>query len=408
MSILVTDGNQRATLAVVRALGRQGIRVTVGSDRPNSLAGSSRYCSNRICYPSPERDPASFQSYIAEEARHGHYRVLLPMADITMGLIADIRSEFAEPLRLPIPRQEQVNSVQNKGYVLELAEQLGICCPQTFIPDTHEKLRFVAQRICYPVVIKPRFSSRLVNGKWKTGRVQYAHGPEDLETKYSESHACIPNPLIQEKIEGQGVGVFLLLWNGDLKAAFCHQRLREKPPSGGVSVFRQSIPLDEQLLERSSALLKALRWQGPAMVEYKLDQRDGRPKLIEINGRFWGSLQLAIDAGLNFPQMFYRLACGEQVPAQFNYRHYVKSRWLLGDLDHLWIRLAHWSDPNLCSSNPPSRRRAFLDFLRFYEPDLHYEVFRLQDPVPGFYEWTSYIAEVLGQFRSKNGEEHAH
>jgi predicted ATP-grasp superfamily ATP-dependent carboligase len=261
-----------------------------------------------------------------------------------------------------------------------------------------ESLSEVARRVRYPVVIKPRFSWSLWNGNWVSGTVRYAHNAADLTSKYQEIHSLIPNPLVQEKIEGEGQGVFLLLWNGELKAAFCHRRLREKPPWGGVSVYRESIPLDEKLVQRSFVLLQALGWQGPAMVEFKIDQRNGLSKLMEINGRFWGSLQLAIDAGLNFPLLFYRLVTGENVAPNFKYKIGVRSRWLLGDLDHLLIRLAHSGKSDGSSHYEISKLGACLNFMKFYEKDLHYEVFRLEDRGPGWYECKSYVRDLMRRF----------
>ena len=68
-----------------------------------------------------------------------------------------------------------------------------------------------------------------------------------------------------------------------------------------MSVYRESVAADPDLVRRSRALLDAFGWCGVAMVEYKLDERTGTPYLMEVNGRFWGSLQLAIDAGVDFP-----------------------------------------------------------------------------------------------------------
>jgi predicted ATP-grasp superfamily ATP-dependent carboligase len=197
---------------------------------------------------------------------------------------------------------------------------------------------------------------------------------------------------VQELVPGEGRGVFLLLWDGELKGAFFHRRVREKPPSGGVSVLCESLPLDERLLEQSLRLLKAIQWQGIAMVEYKLDRRDNSAKLMEINGRFWGSLQLAIEAGINYPLMLYRLAIGEKVAPQLSYRSGVKSRWLLGDLDHLMMRLKHSENS---SGDGSSRLRACLKFLKLYEKDMHYEVFKLDDPRPGWVETRHYLREAF-------------
>jgi predicted ATP-grasp superfamily ATP-dependent carboligase len=380
----------------------------VGSSGATSLAGSSRYCAKKVCYPSPLEDMEAFQASLLDEITKGGYRVLFPMTDVTMLLVAQMRKALAPLVRLPIPSEEQIELAQDKRHVLLLAQQLGIACPDTFLLREGESLANVARRVRYPVVIKPRFSRCLRDGKWVSGNVRYAYDPEALAAQYHESHRQIPDPLVQEKIEGEGRGVFLLVWNGELKAAFCHRRLREKPPWGGASVYRESIPSDNELLEKSFSLLQELGWQGPAMVEFKVDRRDGQAKLMEVNGRFWGSLQLAIDAGINFPLLLYRLVNRENVPPQFDYKVGVKSRWLLGDLDHLLIRLTHSGEANGFSHYDTSKLRACLDFMKLYERDLHYEVFRFEDPGPAWYEWKSYVRELLPRFGPRTEGASAH
>jgi predicted ATP-grasp superfamily ATP-dependent carboligase len=395
MALFVTDGDHRATLAVVRALGRVGIPVTVGAPKNVSLAGSSRYCARRVCYPEPEAEPEAFQAFLGREVQASRYRVLLPMTDVTLQLVSQARANLAPSVAIPIPDEAAIRTVQDKRQILAQARELGIAAPQTFEAEGELTLEQVSHRVSYPAVIKPCYSRYFSDGRWNIGSVQYARDAADLMAKYRAAERHIPRPLIQEKIRGEGRGVFLLLWDGELKAAFCHRRLREKPPWGGVSVYSESVPLEEELVRQSYRLLQACRWQGVAMVEYKLDPRDRRPKLMEVNGRFWGSLQLAIDAGMNFPLLLYRLATGEHVAPQFNYRVGVRSRWLLGDLDHLWIRLAYPRGLNGIVEPAPSRIRACLSFLKFYEPGLHYDVLRLDDPRPGWFECKAYLRNAL-------------
>jgi predicted ATP-grasp superfamily ATP-dependent carboligase len=209
-------------------------------------------------------------------------------------------------------------------------------------------------------------------------------------------------------LEGEGRGVFLLIWDGELKAAFCHRRLREKPPWGGVSVYCESVPLDQNLLEKSFALLKALDWQGVAMVEFKVDRSDGQAKLMEVNGRFWGSLQLAIDAGINFPLLLYRLATGENIPGQFEYRVGLKSRWLLGDLDHLLIRLRRASFPDGSRFSLAARLRAGLSFMKFWDSNTRFDVFRWDDRAPGWFETKSYLRAIFRRSKARREEACAH
>ena len=172
MSIFVTDGDQRATLAVVRALGQAGIRVTVGSSSPTSLAGSSRYCAEQVCYPSPVVQRTEFQSFILAQARDGRYRVLLPMTDITMQLVAEIGQSLSLLVRLPIPDPSQIARAQDKREVILTAQRLGIPCPETLMPHEEHDLAECAKKLRYPVVIKPRLSWLL--REWQMGERQRA------------------------------------------------------------------------------------------------------------------------------------------------------------------------------------------------------------------------------------------
>jgi len=119
---------------------------------------------------------------------------------------------------------------------------------------------------------------------------------------------------------------------------FAHKRLREKPPGGGVSVLSQSVSIDPAQQAIARQLLDTAKWHGVAMVEFKVSP-DDTPYLMEINTRFWGSLQLAIDAGVDFPAMLFQLACDKQTKPVTDYKIGIKLRWLLGDLDNLYLTL---------------------------------------------------------------------
>src|SRR5262249_42882381 len=150
----------------------------------------------------------------------------------------------------------------------------------------------------------------LGNGGRQKLSVRHAATREELRARLDELPPSAYPLLLQQRIVGPGVGIFLLLWSGGLVATFAHRRIREKPPSGGVSVYRESIAADPRLVACSLALLRQFAWEGVAMVEYKIDATTGVPYLMEINGRFWGSLQLAVDAGVNFPELLVSLALG--------------------------------------------------------------------------------------------------
>jgi predicted ATP-grasp superfamily ATP-dependent carboligase len=187
------------------------------------------------------------------------------------------------------------------------------------------------------------------------------------------------------------VGIFLLVWRGETRAVFSHRRIREKPPAGGVSVYRESIAADPGLVARSRALLDRFDWQGVAMIEFKVDQATGTPYLMEINGRFWGSLQLAVDAGVDFPALLVALARGESPPPFPGYRTGIRSRWWLGDVDHLLARLTKSASELALPPGSPGRLRALLHFLTLWRPGDRSEVCRWSDPAPALHEGLQWI-----------------
>ena len=395
MKVFITDGNQRSTLAAVRSLGRAGVFVGIGNDTPQMIAGASRYCREKMIYPSPALQPGQFQDFLCERLTPLGYTHLLATSDVTVQLVAPLKLRLAPAITAMVQDAEALSLVQDKAAMLTLARELNIGTPRCANSGDHESLLRFAASVGYPVVIKPRRSRQYLHGAWREGSVTYAHTPEELIAKYETACHLIPDPLVQEKIVGEGRGVFLMLWNGEVKAAFCHKRLREKPPWGGLSVLSESLPLDRSLVERSATLLRKVSWNGPAMVEYKTDSRDGETKLMEVNGRFWGSLQLAIDAGIDFPSIYYRLICGEHVPSQLEYRAGVKSRWLLGDFDSLITRLRSSEQQQRLYPFPISRLRACANFCRFFGRDLHYDVCSMSDLGPGWQEMQQYISVNL-------------
>jgi predicted ATP-grasp superfamily ATP-dependent carboligase len=200
--------------------------------------------------------------------------------------------------------------------------------------------------------------------------------------------------LVQERITGQGAGIFTLFNQGKPIVFFAHKRLREKPPTGGVSVLRESIPLDQGMKNHVVKLLSRLNWHGVAMVEFKLEEKTGIPYLIEVNGRLWGSLQLAIDAGVDFPYLLYKMALGE-LPDELatDYKTGVRSRWLLGDADHLYMRLL--TNGSYLPPHYPSKLKCIMDFLKLYEKNTRYEIESFSDPGPWLYEVKEYIRQLF-------------
>lgn len=270
--------------------------------------------------------------------------------------------------------------------MLALAQRLDVPVPRTVVITDANDLPADVETLGTPIVIKPHRSRIRAGDGWMGASVSYAKDLSDLGIQLRRRRPEEFPILLQERLLGHGIGVFLCYDRGRLLAKFSHRRLREKPPSGGVSVLSESIPLSPELFQYSEALLRALNWQGVAMVEFKVDSRTNTPKLMEINARFWGSLQLAVSSGVDFPSILMDTVAGNGGPEPMaGYRYGVKNRWLWGDVDSLIIRLFK-SDGLPPAPGMPGKVRSVVDFLRFYQRDLTYECLELSDLRPWLYE----------------------
>jgi len=385
-TVVVTDGEQRAALAVVRSLGKAGRRVCVVSSSGKSLAGASRWASAEATARSAYTDPAGFAEDLRGLSRRWSASAVIPITDASL-LAALAERESFSPAILPFPALETVRQMADKARVLHEAEGLGIAVPRQWRLDREGA---PLPDVTFPVVCKPARSVAGEAGMLKQLKVSYANDRNELEARLAAYPATAYPVLLQQRIVGPGTGVFLLLWERRLVAACAHRRIREKPPSGGVSTYRESVPLDPVLLERSRRLLERLDWSGVAMVEYKIEAATGAPYLMEVNGRFWGSLQLAIDAGVDFPALLVALAHGEPVEAVAAYRTGVRSRWWWGDVDQLLLRLRRSRESLALPPGEPGKLKALGQFLLRRRGDRE-EILRADDPRPFFRETANWI-----------------
>lgn len=382
-TVLVTEGEQRASLAVTRSLGRAGYAVIVCSGSGHSLAGASRYAQADVRVTPVLQDPARHVAEVSVLARERGVQVVLPMTDASMLTLLGERDRLGGDVIIPFSDLTSYRALADKQWVLARAAALGMSTPaQTAIGGPGDGGEAALTALPFPLVVKPSRSVAPAGGTLRHFTVRYASDRAEL----AQVLEAIPEEgypvLLQARVVGPGVGVFLFRWEGEVRARFAHRRLREKPPSGGVSVYSESVPLPRDLVEQAEALLAAAQWQGVAMVEFKIDRDSGTAYLMEVNGRFWGSLQLAIDAGVDFPRLLVRAALGEALPGAPAYRVGLRERWWWGDVDQMVTRLRHSGRALALPPDDPGTPLTALRFLRLWWPGDRNEVFRWSDPGP--------------------------
>ncbi len=392
--VLIPDANNRAALAVVRSLGRQGLEVITGRSGRWCLASASRFSKAVLEHPDPSREPERFADVVAAGVLDLGIGVVLPVADVPTSVVLSRRGSLPEEVRVLTPPEDALRIAHDKARLTDLARTLDVPVPEgVLVAGDSLPLDTVPRDLGFPLVVKPRRSRFVEEGRWVGASVAIARDAAELREILGRSKTLLmEGVLVQRRVPGEGRGVFLLARDGRLVCAFSHRRIREKPPWGGVSTLCEGVAPEPELLGHSERLIAALRWSGVAMVEFKWDPATRRSWLMEINGRFWGSTQLAVASGIDFPWLLYQQEIlGLEVRAP-KFREDVRLLWLLGDMDHFLIRLKRGGWREL--------RPALRDIARTRQHrTLNTDTLCADDPSPFFVE----LAQRLSRGEARRG-----
>ncbi len=312
--VLLTDAISPRTLAVCRSLGRHGVSVTCTDDTFLNLVFFSRYCHTRRRCPSPRKASPAFVASLLEYLEAHPQDCIIPMKDETLDVVLANRREFECLTRVPFAENRVFQVFRDKGKTLRIAELAGVPYPRTVIPEAPNQVLEAACALKFPLAIKPRLNSGGLG-------LCFVQNERELLDAFSRIHAQYPYPLIQEAIPpGEKYSVCCLFdENSQPVATFVQRQLRSFPPRIGASTVQQSVCRPD-LTVLAVSLLEKAGWYGIAEVEFIIDPRDDTPLLMEVNPRFWSSVQMAVQAGVDFPYLFYQLACGERFEPVHQYR----------------------------------------------------------------------------------------
>lgn len=395
MKAIILNGHLKSALCAVRSLGAKGVEFSVGAERSTAPALHSVYTKEKFIYTSPLHNKEKFINELEKEAiRLGDKPLIYTFSDATAVPILHHHERLSKVATIIVNGVTQTEQVFDKSKTLELAHKLDIKIPTTKTLNNLDEVSAISKDLKYPAVIKPRRSAYWKNGSGYLGTVKIKNAPGSLTgyiaKKFTESGEM---PLIQSFIEGDEYGVDILSDHGDVRALCVHKRIRSMSPVGGASVVKETVE-DTELVkiikDRAFHLTRELSWHGVMMVEFKVDKKSGEPALMEINGRFWGSLPLARFAGIDFPYMYYELAQGKQVTSEA-YKVGVVSRHLLGDIRHL-LRVL-FSNDIMRERLYPKRLDAIGDFFRTNK--VHYDVIQKNDIKPFLMEIVDVIKKNL-------------
>lgn len=379
-STIVLNGSYHQTLTIARSLAKRGISVIVGDESKGlkSYFGEamlSKYVSKRFLYPSPQNFPEDFIRKINQISRQYGANVLFPVGADTYVTISAYRDLLSKDIKMVLADDTLIQRTHDKYECVKYAESIGIHVPQTLllndISDGEDLKKFGV-----PLIVKPRRGS----GNFGVKIVDTASGVLSLKDKRNKKNDKILKKkyvrvliyddsdfLVQEFVDGHIVDACTICNKGKVKAILTQLRVKTLPPEGGYGVMNRTVSIPE-VRDMAEHLLTGLRWHGVAQIEFKYDTKSGQYKLMEFNPKFWGTLGLAVAAGIDFPYLAFRIAAGEEVEERYSFAENCVFRWVIpNEFGHV-----------LQSTN---RKNAFKQFIwDFFKPS-HYN-FDLRDPLP--------------------------
>ena len=376
-------GAETASLGVVRALGRHGVPVVVLHYGATDTAHRSRYvtASARIC--PPHEDEAAFVTGVLAAAERCAGGLLIPTSDEAVVAVSRNLSALAERYVVACTPWEITRTFIEKRLTYELAQRSGIACPRTVAPASRDDVLRYTEDARFPCLVKPSRSYRFV-ARFHA-KMFMAYTREELLARYEEATAAGCEVVLQEFIpgaDGAGVNYNSYWWDGEPLVEFTAVKVRGGPPAVGSPRVVESRLVPDALAP-GRGILRAMRFSGYACTEFKRDLRDGRLKLMEVNGRHNLSTALAVRCGIDFPWLQYRHRMLGVVPEATRFEEGV-----------YWIDLLR--DVGYSVTRRHSERYPLRDYVRPYLRRHVFAVPAWRDPVPFVWEWLRLLARLRG------------
>lgn len=309
-------------------------------------------------------------------------------------------------INLLIPDALSFARVINKNETFKVAKCLGIRVPTTWELEHSSKIDDIAHELNFPIVLKWSNPVEVREKLNKIGlsveKLRYIYSLRELKCYFEPLDIVSEYPMIQEFVPGHGLGQMFNMYEGEAVLTFQHKRIAEWPPEGGVSAVCESINVNEhkELQHKSTQLLKELNWSGPAMVEYRYDSKTNEAVLMEINGRFWGSLPLASKAGAHFAWSFYACNVLSQVPTTVTYRADVVCRFFVPEIKRLLVILFKQQDIQNRQLKFEKTNELIFFIARYFRSRHYWYVFSLEDPKPFFKDMQYIIKKIFNKIIS--------
>ena len=391
--ILVLNGDSRNGLAIIRSLGSKGYRCDYTADNTsiNRSLGSffkSRYAEN-IHFLPQIGDETHFLSGLSDILKENDYDYIIPAGTQHTNFLSKYKDTLTEHSNPLVEDYEKIWQLHNKKECIEWFLKLGIPVPETHIIQTYKDLEYASKKIDYPVIIK-NIDSFASQGLWtcETGGEKLIRGYTMRNPKimngFSESYEF---PMIQRKIAGDLIDSTAFSVDGCTVGLLTQERVVTAWLDGGGGLANITNDIDE-VKRHTRHIIREIKWTGPIEMDWIREKNTGRFYALEINPKFWGTTQLTISSGLDYPAMLVGHARGERIEGPSAYTQGLMCRWVADELHAILTQ-------SVSRKRLFSELRAFLS--RFNHPNAETDIW-IDDIRPVFRNILSLAGSYL-----KNG-----
>lgn len=359
--IVATDVQERAMLAAVRCLRTCEFRaIAVATTRLAPGLWSTAPAVRRVA-PDPRRDAAGFIDRLAEIVRDGRCDALLAGTDASLLAVSRHRERLEPYVRLGLPPHEVVERVLDKQHVAHQAAQVGLAAPEGRVCQNAEQALAAASAFGYPLLVKPVHTAELVNGAAQRWASVIAMEPAGVQAAARRFGACI----VQERVEGTVISFGGVATGERVRASAVSRYTRTWPAEGGNVSFSETIEPPAGLAANVQALIDRLQWSG--LFELELIERDdGRLYAIDFNPRAYGSMTLAVAAGVPLPALWCEWLLGGRA-REAHAKPGVRYRWEDADLRYLgWCLVGGRAREAVATARP--RRHVAHAYFQLRDP----------------------------------------
>lgn len=387
--VLILGDDIGIFLAVARSLGRRGIEVHVVASSSSAPGLASRYIARVHSLPSYAADPTAWLHALQNLVAEYKFRLVLPCSDCAL-LMLNHHAESLSRETLALPNPQALARFTDKVETRALAQGLNVPVAEGELTGRKTDPAELAARLGLPLVLKPRTSYLLRSSETKRS----ARIVRDLdELKQALMAAPVEGWLAEAFFHGEGVGLSVLADRGQIKLAWQHQR-RKAFSETGASTVRSGAPLDPRLLSQVRSLAEAVELSGIAMFEFRCNAASGEHILLEVNPRFWGSLPLAVAAGVDFPSFLWDMKVGNAERSPPKGRIGVTKRNMTGEFD----RLSDEIDQSASAGRKLLSVAATIGLCATLASRARFDTWAADDPAPFFAERRQLARRLLRGF----------